>query len=158
MSTQALQPLIWLARRLMSSSVRSGTLLFLVAAARAGSAFTASGTITTGCFVRACISHLLHQSLLKTRHLGLDLASDAGVPASMRVSHGLHFLRQRHDGWRRGRVTNGRQKMADRAIQGQQGSFARGCLGEEGSNRGRRDRGQVLMTTFVLIPGALWFG
>src|SRR5262247_333948 len=72
----------------------------------------------------------------------------------MRVSHGLHFLRQGHDGWRRGRVTNGRQKMADRAIQGQQGSFARGCLGEEGSNRGRRDRGQVLMTTFVLISGA----
>src|SRR5262245_6909736 len=36
MSTQAPQPLIWLARRLMSSSVRSGTLLFLVAAARAG--------------------------------------------------------------------------------------------------------------------------
>src|SRR5215831_16661064 len=94
MSTQALQPLIWLARRLTSSSVRSGTALFLVAAARACRAFITSGTIIAGCFIRACIKDLLHLSLLKPdTQVGICLLTLVWI----RLSHRLGFLRHRRD-------------------------------------------------------------
>src|SRR5262245_35518816 len=64
MSTQKLQPLIWLVRRWTSSSTVCGTPPFLVATRRACMPLFASGSITAGLLIRACIMVLLHVSEL----------------------------------------------------------------------------------------------
>src|SRR5262245_66628295 len=56
MSTHTLQPLIWLARRWISSRVRRGRPDFSTAAPRACSASIAPGTTNAGCFIRACMT------------------------------------------------------------------------------------------------------
>jgi len=66
MSTQTLQPLIWLARSCTRPIVRVGTPLFSTDAEKAYNACIASGTTWTGFFILACISVLLLDSRTMT--------------------------------------------------------------------------------------------
>src|SRR5437867_8558291 len=83
MSTQTLQPLIWLARSSTRPSVRDGTPPFSADAFRACRACKASGTIIAMFFIRACIMTLpfsFHSTLtpsplgaVKSRNYGLHI-------------------------------------------------------------------------------------
>src|SRR4051794_17431134 len=80
MSTQTLQPLIWLARRLMRSRVIDGTPARLADVPRACSAFMAPGTVIAGFLIRACMTVLqgrwcrcqvpAFQQVSSSRHIG----------------------------------------------------------------------------------------
>jgi hypothetical protein len=59
MSTQTLQPLIWLARSSTSANVGAGTPPCSVTPFSACSAFSASGKMNTGFFIRDCMMCLL---------------------------------------------------------------------------------------------------
>src|SRR5712691_3480804 len=122
MSTQTLQPLIWLARRWARASVRGGTPAFSVAAASVCSACRASGTIIAGFFIRACMVLSCRVSVLT-------------------VSHRMRSTRHRHDGSTRENVTDGQARRAGAALRGGARPPARGGVPDARVARRGRGRG-----------------
>src|SRR5262249_24384885 len=124
MSTQTLQPLIWLARRRISSSVRNGAPPFSTDFPRASIACKASGTIIARLFILALIVAILlllfpFQLLLTPNRLGA-------------YSSGLIYGLQLHDEWEsrnRTCVKLQAQKISRRAFGGEKNDKARRLLG-----------------------------
>src|SRR6266404_7957324 len=94
MSTQTLQPLIWLARSCTSWIVVTGTLPFSAVFPNASSACSASGITVAAFFIRDFMSLLLY------------------------VSHQPRIIRHTLDEAERGNVTDGRQRLAGGTIRG----------------------------------------
>src|SRR5260221_10930051 len=89
-----LQPLIWLARRRISSNVLAGTPPLTAAVPRAVKALRASGTRKAGLVIRACMI------------------------VSFFLSHRPGFGRHACDEARRGNVTDGKPEISGRAVRG----------------------------------------